>query len=631
MADATERWRRLRPLIVFVVFLLAMKLIYFAAISDREPPAISDDPEGLRIVFSADQSALLVLEQCVSGRWEVEGVADDIRVNGKDWNAPAAGEYRLCNREDPTPTLEVRLPSTAIAHYRLDVPVIFGDGLNVALGIALIFSALYFIGATNWSHRSLLVLVAGAHAGMVLYLNLGTNLSIEHSHHWGNSLHTLPLADLKHNLWETFLHLHNQPPLFTVYGLTLDFLFGESLAMGMYLTQVICGILMCLMTYVMLWHYTKNKNVALFISLLLALNPSYFLYEALGLYTMLSAFFVMTAAFCLTMYMTKQRNRYLYCFVLSVNLLILVRSVYHVALLIPLLLLVYILCQRDARRVLIGSLLICLLSVGWFGKNLLVHQSFSSSSWLGMSLWKVARYDYDADELVDLYKQDVLTDRMVIWWPTFEVPSVYPGFTPIDNGVPILSGDNSNNAVYPRLTQHYLQNALSLIRHDPWRYIRGALRAYGYYSCPSSTWEALFKNSAALPASYRAASHRLIHMRGAAEELARVLGMSWEDYGLCSNLYFIIPLLAVALPLAVLAACRISWTCWRARIRREAPLIFIWGIVAYTSLAGNLFETPENARYKFMIEIPLFVLLTIIIWRIAMTLRGPWRALRSIN
>ena len=621
MAKATERWRKLRPLIGIIVCLLAMKLITFAAVSQNEPPAITDEPEGLRIEFSADQPALLALEQCLSGRWEVLGAADEIRVNGKDWGAPPAGSYQLCNDEAPVPTLEVRLPSTAIAHYRLDVPVIFGDGLNVALAIALIFCALTIIGVTDWRPRSHLILVAGTHAGMALYLHLATNLSIEHSHQWGNSLHTLPLADLKHNLWETFLHLHNQPPLFTVYGLTLDLLFGASLPAGMTITHVICGILMCLMTYMLLWRCMRSKSAALFISLLLALNPSAFLYEALGLYTMLAAFFVMAAAFCLLIYQSSGQNRYLCLFVLCINLLILVRSVYHVALLIPVVALVCILCQRDLRRVLLGSLLICLLSLGWFGKNLLVHGSFSSSSWLGMSLWKVARYDYHPDELANLYKQGVLTDRMVIWWNTFEIPSVYPGFAPIENGIPILSGDNSNNAVYPQLTQHYLQNALSLIRHDPWRYVRGTLRAYGYYSCPSSTWEALFKNSAALPASYRAASHRLLHMRGAAEESARVLGMSWEDYGVCSNLYFIIPLLVLALPLSALAACRMNWSRWRALIQREAPLVFIWGIIAYTSLASNLFETPENARYKFMIEIPLFALLAIIIWRITMRLR----------
>ncbi len=625
MVNAAERWRRLRPLILFAVFLLAMKLVYFAAISEGEPSAISDDPEGLRIEFSVDQSALLVLEHCVSGQWEVVGDADEIRVNGKDWDAPPAGQYRLCNVEDPTPTLEVRLPSTAIAYYRLDVPVIFGDGLHVALGIALAFCGSYIIGVTDWPQRNLLLLVAATHAGMALHLQLTTNLSIEHSHHWGHSLHTLPLADLQHNLWETFLYLHNQPPLFSIYGLTLDLLLGESLPAGMYIAQVICGILMCLMTYVMLWQYSKNKNLVLFSSLLLALNPSYFLYEALGLYTMLSAFFVMAAAFCLVIYQNGRQNRYLYLFVLCINLLILVRSVYHVALLIPALLLVTILCERDARRVLIGSLLICLLSFGWYGKNLLVNGSFSSSSWLGMSLWKVARYDYDAEELVDLFKQDILTNRMVIWFRTYEAPSYYPGFDPIDNGVRVLSGNNSNNAVYPQITALYMENALRLIRHDPWRYLRGAIRAYGYYSCPSSTWEALFKNSAALPASQRAASHRLFHARGAAEELAGILGMSWEDYGVCSNLYFFMPLLGLALPVYLLARCRGRWACWRGRIQRDSALVFIWGIICYTALASNLFETPENARYKFMIEIPLFVLMAIIGWRSLKPWQAKWR------
>ncbi len=246
-----------------------------------------------------------------------------------------------------------------------------------------------------------------------------------------------------------------------------------------------------------------------------------------------------------------------------------------------------------------------------------------------MSLWKVARDDYDANELVDLDKQEVLTSRMVIWWLTYLRPSEYPGFGPIDNGIPVLSGDNSNNAIYPNITQHYLENALRLIRYDPWRYLRGALRAYGYYSCPSYTWDALSVNEAALPASLRAASHRLVHARGAAEKVARILSMSEDEYGVCSNLYFLIPLIILAVPLALLASCRRAWSRWILSIRREAVLVFIWGMVFYTTLASNLFETPENARYKFMIEIPLFILLTIVGWRVLNRWQGRWQQIRA--
>ncbi len=624
MDDHRRRWRTIRILVLLAVAVLLLKLLHFGVARAREPDQVRDNPEGLAIEFALDQAAILTLEDCISGRWNVTGETDGIRVNGEDWEARASGSFRICNRLQPALTLEVRLPSTAIAFYQLEITVVFGDGLHVLIGIALIFSGLYLTGITTWSHRALLMIVAGAHGGIVLLYQLGSDLSISHIHGWGG-LHTLPMADLRHNLWETFLYLHSQPPLFSAYGIALDTLFGESWLGASYLLQVALGISMCLMAYAIVWQLTRHKSFTFFTALLLALNPAYFLYEALNLYTLHSAFFILSATFCLTLHQREPRNRYLYSFLLCLNLLILTRSVYHLAILGPALLLVYHLARQNIRRVMLVSLLLCLLSVGWYGKNLLVNGSLSSSSWLGMSLWKVARYDYDANELVALHKDGILNDKTVIWFFTFLKPSEYPGYGLVDNGVRILSGDNSNSAVYPEINQLYLDNALQLISHDPWRYFRGVLRAYGYFSCPSSTWEALKKNIAALPASHHALSVELFHMQGAAKQVARLFGMSWQDFGVCSNLYFIMPLLILALPCYLLIVCGPRWACWCRQIREQSVLVFIWSIVAYTVVVTSLLETPENVRYKFMIEIPLWIFIAIISFRLFQQLSNRWQ------
>ena len=594
MADRMRRWRAVRLMVLTAIAFLGLKLIYFAAIQHRQPESISDNPEGLTIEFTVDRSAALTLENCVSGHWAVTGDTDEIRVNGEDWGAASTGEYQICNQLHLSPTLEVRLPSTAIASYKLEVMVVFADGLHLALSIFLICCAAYVIGMQTLSHRALITIMVCTHLGIVLWYQATTDLSITHSHRWGASLHTLPMADLQHDLWESFLYLHSQPPVFSAFGMGLDFLFGAALPLGMYIAHVMMGMMMCAMSYVTIWHYTKNKTFACFAGLLLALYPAYFFYEALGLYTMLSAFLVMTATICLVMYQRSAKSRYLYYFILMANLLILTRSVYHILILVPLLILVYLIARRDVKRVVICSLLICLLSVGWYGKNLFVHKSFSASSWMGMSLWKVARDNYRADELFDLYEQGVLTDRLVIWSLTFQKPSAYSGFTPIDNDIRVLSGDNSNNAVYPEINRLYLDNAMRLIRHDVGRYINGALRTYGYYSCPSSTWDALFKNRATLPASHQALSIRLVHMQSAAKRFAQLVNMSWDNYGVCSNLYFIMPLLTLGYPLLFVARCRGRWRCWKRRIRVEGALIYIWGAVAYLPIITSLWKPPKT-------------------------------------
>jgi hypothetical protein len=620
MQTRVKRWRTGRWWVIALGILLLGGMLYFAVIQSDVPQYIDDTPEGLTIEFTVDQSAVLMLENCVKGRWLVTG-SDEVRVNGGNWRDEASGQYTLCNQPSLSPTLEVRLPSSAIASYTLDVTVVYGNGLHVVAGLMLIFLAMWIWGVPLWSHRRLLLLVMGTHVGLVIIYQLTIDLSIINSWRWDTVVHTLKMADLRHNLLESFTYLHSQPPLFTAYGIGLDILFGSNRAEAMYAIQVILGALMCGMSYGLLWHFTRNKTITLFVALILAFNPAYFLFEALILYTIHSAFLVMSAGFCLLLYQRTAQNRYLYLFVLCINLLILIRSVYHIAFLIPILLLVILLVQENPRRVLLGCLMICLLSVGWYGKNLLVFDSFSSSSWLGMSLWKVAREDYRDSELQELLKADVLTDRSVIWSRPFMSPSAYPNFERADSDVQILSGNDFNNAVYPEINQLYQTNAIRLIQHDIGRYLKGMLRAYGHYSCPSSTYELMEKNLDTFPASHQAVSVELLHMRSLTRDLANRLGLSQDDYGACSNLYILLPMMLLGYPLYLLARCRINLRSWHKTIRRDSFLMFAWGIVTYTTIVTSLLEIPENARFKFMVEVPMFLFMVVMGYRILTAFR----------
>lgn len=616
-----ERWRYVRWWVILLSAFLIGELLYFTSIQGTPPPNIEDTPEGLTINFTVNQSAVLTLESCVSGAWLVDG-SDEIRVNGGSWTDNAEGAYTLCNQPSLSPTLEVKLPSSAIASYQLDVTVVFGNGLQIIIGLSLAFLGMWIWGVQGWSHRRLLMLVMGIHISLVILYQFTTDLSITNPWVWDTVVHTLKMADLQHNLLESFTYLHSQPPLFTLYGIVLDSLFGIHHPQAMYIIQVLLGTLMCGMTYTILWHFTQNKTLTLFASILLALNPAYFLYEALMLYTIHAAFLVLGSGFCLLRYRQTEQSRYLYLFVLGINLLILTRSVYHIAFLIPTLILVLLLAQQHTKRVVIGCLLICLLSVGWYGKNLLVFDSFSSSSWLGMSLWKVAREDYDDAELQDLFKGDVLTDRSVIWYRPFMNPSAYPGIERAQNEIRILSGDDLNNAIYPDINALYQENALRLIGHDIGRYLKGVMRAYGHYSCPSSTYELMENNRDTFPASHQAISVEIFHMRGLTQDIARRIGLSQDDYGACSNLYILFPIVMIGYPLYLLATCRIDRKRWLDRIRRDSFLIFTWGIVTYTTIITSLLEIPENARFKFMIEVPLFIFLIVTVYQLTLKLKG---------
>lgn len=613
MQSRSKRWQSVQWLVIVLGVFLIGECLYFTSIRASDPPSIQESYADVNVEFTVDKAAVLTLEDCVRGRWSAEG-AKEVRINGGVWKDDLSGSYTLCNQPNLSPTLEVRPPS-AIPIYTLNVTVIFGNGLHMVAGLALLFIAMWVWGVQLWSHRRLILLVMGIHIALVIIYQLTTNLNISNPWVWDTVVHTLEMGQLRRNLAETFIYLHSQPPLFSIYGVVLDILFGNNHPQAMYVIQVTMGTLISGITYSVLWHFTQNKTVTLFVSLLLALNPAYFLYEALMLYTIHAAFLVMSAGFCLLLYRRTLQSRYLYLFVLCINLLILLRSVYHIAFLIPVLVLVMILVEHNWRRVLIGCLMICLLSVGWYGKNWLVFDTFSSSSWLGMSLWKVARYDYSDDELQDLFKADVLTNRTVVWFRPFMNPSAYPGFEPIDSEIYILSRDTLNNAVYPKVNALYMENALHLIGYDIGRYLKGVTRAYGHYSCPSSTYDLMENNIKTFPASHQAASVELFHMRGLTQEIARRLNLSPDDYGACSNLYLILPLIMLGYPIYLLYRHRWHWRGWVNCIRQDSLLLFSWGIITYTTVITSLLEIPENARFKFMIEVPLFIFIVVMMYR----------------
>jgi len=620
MQTRTKRWQSVQWVVIILSVFLIGELVYYASIQNTTPPRIDDTPEGLTIEFTVDKAVVLTLENCVNGRWNVTG-SDEIRVNGKDWSDEASGQYTICNQPNLSPTLEVRLPSSAIASYTLDVTVIYDNGLQSLAGLMLVFLGMWVWGVQLWSHRRLLLLVVGVHLGLAIIYQLTTHLSITNSWHWNSVIHTVDMDDLRYNLLESFIYLHAQPPLFSVYGVIVDILFEDLRAEAMYVIQTVLGMAMCGMSYVILAHYTRHKTLAVFVALVLALNPAYFLFEALILYTIHSAFLILSAGFCLLLYQRTIQNRYLYLFVLCINLLILIRSVYHLAFLIPILILVAILARHNLRRVMLGCMVICLLSLGWYVKNWVVFDSFSSSSWFGMSLWKVAREDYRDEELQELLDLGVLTDSSVIWFRPFMLPSAYPEFEPVESDIRILSNDDLYNVNYPKINLFYRINALRLIQHDIGRYLNGALRAYGYYSCPSSTYELMEDNIDTFPASHQDASVELFHMRGLIRDIANRLGLSVDDFGACSNLYFLMPMMIVGYPVFLLFYCHINLKRWREIIRRDSVLVFTWGIVTYTTIVTSLLEIPENARFKFMIEVPMFIFMVVIVYRVVMAFR----------
>ena len=89
--------------------------------------------------------------------------------------------------------------------------------------------------------------------------------------------------------------------------------------------------------------------------------------------------------FLLLFFRTQQR-RYAVAFFVVLAIVLLTRSSYHLVFLIAIAVLVAWASPLRARQVLLIAALPVLIVTLWYAKNLVMFDTFSSSSWLGMNL-----------------------------------------------------------------------------------------------------------------------------------------------------------------------------------------------------------------------------------------------------
>lgn len=425
---------------------------------------------------------------------------------------------------------------------------------------------------------------------------------------WGWYWQLQPMSDLRGDLLGTIWNLHAQPPLYNLYGGIIGTIFYPAHLVALHLIHIVLGGVMSALLYAIIYQTTGRQWLAFVIALILALNPSLILYEAYPLYTFMTAFLVVLAVYWMALHAASRRSWPLVALVLTVNLLILTRSSYHVALLVPLLALVTVVAR--SRRVLVVSLLICLLSVGWYGKNLAQFGFFGGSSWSGFNLWRVASAGYSPDELATLVDEPVVLELGAFAFPSqytaygFDRTSDYPG----------LGRNDQHNINIPDVAAVYGANALRLIRHDPGRYLRTVGDAYEIYVCPSYTYKHLIDNVIEMPTHILLARHAL-YLTFIGDWLGEAV-----DRPVCSALFFAIPASLVIFGLLLLADGRLSPHRWLDAIRRRPVMVLMALLIIYGVLSGTMFEIAENDRFKFEIEQIIFAFMAILVIRVVDTL-----------
>lgn len=444
-------------------------------------------------------------------------------------------------------------------------------------------------------------------AGLVLRFALGVDIEADPNADWDYFWQTLPSALLKQNAIGSIWHLHSNPPFFNLYG-ALFFAFSPSSPLqAMHTANMILGSLLSGMIFIVLFAITRSSPFSFFAALILALNPSLYLYEAFVLHTFLTAFLVTASVFILAMFSIRRQIIFLGLFVAAINLIVLTRSLYHLIILAPAAVLAVILADRQWKLGVLMSILISLVAVGFYSKNLVQFGFFGASSWFGSNFWKSASSGYRSEELRRLASQGII-DPLAAELPAFSLPSRY-----LDYGygttsrVGILSSDDYNNLVFVEISRVYLRSTVGIILHDPGSYVENVFRAFQLFSAPSSRFGYLERNADRIRPFEAIYSQGLLGQYFLEEQ-------GIERYG--SFLFLILPASILFYVASIILRARTSGSAWIRIVRAEPVLIFTAGIVAYTALASSLFGPVENDRFKFLIEPVFWAFLIGLIYRI---------------
>jgi hypothetical protein len=451
-------------------------------------------------------------------------------------------------------------------------------------------------------------IIAGLHLLVALYYKQWVGLDIAWRE-WDGMWQTIPVDLLRSELWQSLWHYHAQPPLFNLFGAFLLRISYPDHLEAMHYVYILLGALLAGMVYRTLWTLTDNGLLAFAVALLVALNPTLFLYGAYPLYSMLSAFWIMLTVFCLALYVEKQRPWLLVAFVLTLNLLILTRSLYHIVVLVIAIPFAVFLAHTQWRRLLPVLLLVTLLSLGWYAKNAYRFNFFGSSSWMGLGLWKIVGAGYSPEEEAIFIEQGLVAPA-VVDLPEFSPPPLFAsyGFTETTS-FNVLSRDDYNNVNIPAISEMYRQSAVNLLKHDPGHYAVNVIMAYIVYTSPPSRFYHLTENADRMGDHERFVSQYVLGQKFVQNFLPL------RDKTIGSWMAILLPVNLLVYALALFRRNRFSAARWQAYLRLDAVMVWLVFLILYTTAVSITMEYIENARFQFLVEQPIWIFIVVTTYR----------------
>jgi len=432
---------------------------------------------------------------------------------------------------------------------------------------------------------------------------------------------------LKHDLLRSLFYLHIQPPGFNLFlGFILKAFPGQE-ATAFWACYLVTGCLMCLSMFALMKAMGVSLKVNVILTLAFILNPASILYENFLFYTYPVTAFLCIAALFLHKYLSNARAIDGLIFFSALAVVALFRSIFHVFWLL-FFFSVLLFSRRHQWKQLTACCCIPFIVVaGCYLKNLYLFGSFSTSTWLGMSM-----YIKTIDRISETDRQSFVSEgkiSTITLKQPFDFLDNYREYLPeiSSTGIPALDrekktggGVNLNNLAYVFVSPLYLRESLKVLWYRPWTYSFGVLKACTFYFMPSTEYGGLRNSSNRKIIRPMETIYNLIFLGRIPVYYTPTVGQikSRSMHHISHMLMLVGYMWFLVFCLAVWYGFRLIVESYHKRDYDSAlyiTILFVWANIVYVSLVTNLLEYGENMRFRFQIDPYIMIILGLFLSR----------------
>ena len=321
-------------------------------------------------------------------------------------------------------------------------------------------------------HWSILVLIVG-YFGFCIYTELYRSIVPE----WYWQL--LPKEALLEQPILSIIQLHAQPPIYNIiYWLVLTIskkidveLNLVSGAFNLLLSTSIIGT-----AYLLVYFALKKRTYSFFVALVIAMHPGLVYHQFVFLYTPIESVLILSVLIFIQRYSETLRLWSVVCILISINILVLTRSLWHPVIIIFCLIGIVVYSKivgkylMKSKYFMFVAVISVIPSIAFMSKNYFLFGSFGLSSWVSMNLGDSGIKDFFAEEDKEIIIQSTekfYSSSILEWHQNSLATSMIYKNVKGDN----LFKANANHYSVPVLNSKRTSQVVDLYTNNPSAYL----------------------------------------------------------------------------------------------------------------------------------------------------------------